>query len=178
MTALIMFVLIASTTCITKRPEDISKMSPREYSILKSGLPPKGDLLLRRSIFIAITCIGALFLYSYKLDKSLTCENDVHRLRYCWRIYNFLLFAAMLLPIAQIILALFGLFKVEHISISHIFFSRIFDGLMILLIFISFFLFTRKYIKAIQNTPPSVILAAKQKVRTSNGCSGSGIFGR
>ena len=161
--ALLMFVLASVPHYVIEMPKDIHKMSPHERSITRSGLSPKGDSFLSKSIIIIATCIGLLFFYSYKLDKSLTCENDVLRLCLYWKIYNYMILVAVFLAIARISLALSGLFKIEHISFSHILHSRLFEGIMNLFIFTSFYLFTHKYIKTIKRVPPSVILAMKNK---------------
>jgi len=160
---IVMFILTVFTPYVIERPKDLGKIGTREYSIKTSGLSPKGYWVIKKSITIVIICIGIAFFCSFKLDKSLTCEKDVVRLRRYWSIYNYLLLVGVLLVLVEITFTFFGLFTIQHICLAHIVHSKLFPSLTSLFFFISFFLFTNKYIKAVQKVPPSVILAAKRK---------------
>jgi len=161
--ALLMFVLANVPRYIIDNPKDTYKISPHELSIRTSGLPPEGRLLLRTLTFVVFACVLALFLYMYKLDNLVTCEDDILYLRRCCRTYNYLLFIAGIISATRIVLAIFGLSTIQHINYMHIFHSWLFDSLTGLFICIWFFFFTRRYTKAIQIFPPSVILATKHK---------------
>jgi hypothetical protein len=161
--SLAMFVMVVMGTFIPKRPDDISRMTALERSTAISGLSPKADLLLRTSVLVALTCVGILFFYSYRLDKSLACENDVVRLRRRWRTYHYSLIIAVFLVLVQLILAISGLFTVQHVNIAHILRSRLLDALMVLFILLSFLFLTRKYISAINALPASDVLVLKHK---------------
>jgi hypothetical protein len=161
--ALAMFVLIALSPFVREKSRSFSDASPRQRSIERSGLPPRGDSLVRASLLVAVTCVAIVFFWSYKLDKSLATEGDVIRLRRRWKIFNFLLLVATLLAITQIAFAIFGLLKVHRISLASILHSSVIDGLMHLFIYISFFVFSREHIKIIQTISPSDILAFKRR---------------
>ena len=145
------------------KPKDAYKISPHELSLRTSGLPPNGRLLLFALFTVVFACVLVLFLYLYKLDNSLTCENDILRLRRYCRIYHYLLLIAGIISVTRIILAIFGLSTIQHIKYTHILHSGVWEGLAGLFLCVGFFLFTRKYIKSIQTVSPSVILAAKRK---------------
>jgi hypothetical protein len=152
---------------VIERPHDLGSVDSREYSVGTSGLIHKNYWLLKHSMMLVVVCIGGIFFYSYNLDRSLTCENDLRRLRRGWKIYCFMLLVGLILSIGQIGFAVFGLFTIESIQIAHVFHSKLFLGLTYLLFLISFFLFTFKCIKAIHTLPPSVILSARRKDRSS-----------
>jgi hypothetical protein len=161
--ALAMFFLIALSPFVRERPRSLSDASPRQRSIARSGLPLRADLFFRGFSLIAITCVGAVFFWSNKLDQSLGTQDDVIRLRRHWKIYNFLLLIAVILAVIQIFFAILGLLTIEYLGLADILHSRILDGLMALFIYISFFAATRKHTKAIQRLSASDILAFKHK---------------
>ncbi len=161
--ALVMFLLGTFAGRIIERPEELRKISASKYSIITSGLKPKSRRVLHSAAFVIFVCALVLLLYAQKLDKSLSCENDVlHLRRYC-RIYQYLLITAGLINVALTIFAIRGLLNVTHIEYAHIFHSRVFGNFGCLLICIWFYLITRNYIKTLRRTPPSVILAAKAR---------------
>lgn len=161
--ALVMLVLGTFVPRFIEKPKDTYKISSYERSIRVSGLPPVERMLLHTLAIGAFVCLLILFVYADKLDNSVACENDIRRLRRYWRAFQYLLFIAASISVARIALAIFALSTIQGIDYRHVFHSWLFAGSTGLFICIWFFLFTRKYIKAVQTVPPSVILAAKRK---------------
>jgi hypothetical protein len=163
MAILVVFAFWIRIPYFIDKPEDIQNISFHERLIRSSGLPPMVYLAFRALSFIVFACVLVLFLYIYTLDKSLTCENDVLRLRRYCSVYQYFLFAAGVISVARIFMAIFGLSTIQHINYAHIAHSWLMDGFVGLFICIWFFFLTRKYTKAIQTVPPSVILSAKHR---------------
>jgi len=166
--ALVMLVLGTFVPHFIDNPNDTYKISSYERSIRASGLPPVERMLLHTLSIGAFVGLLVLFVYVDKLDNSIACENDIRRLRRYWRAYQYLLLIAGSISVTRIVLSIFGLSTIQDIDYRHIFHSWLFAGGTGLFICIWFFLFTRKYITAIQTVPPSVILAARQKESVSS----------
>jgi hypothetical protein len=147
------------------KPEDTNNISFHERSIRYSGLPPIGRMVFNILSIIVFMGTLALFLYMYKLDKSLTCENDIIRLRKYCNIYQYFLFVAGGISITGIFLGIYGLSTIPYINYSHIAHSHMMDNSVGLLISVWFFFLTHRYIKSINIASPTVILEAKQKQR-------------
>jgi hypothetical protein len=149
------------------RPKETYANGERERSALISGLTPIWDFLLSKSLLIVVGCILLLFYCVLRLDKSVTGEEGLLRLRGYLKIYRYLLCLGGVLVTIQITLTVLGFFRFQHVGLTHIVHSRLVDGLMGLCVFVSQFLYTRKYISAIQETPDSVIFAAKKLSRNA-----------
>lgn len=161
---LVMLCLKIITPYIIENPQDISNMSVYDRSIMKSGLPPEGGLLLIGLILIILTCIGVLLFYLYRLDKALKRERDVCHLRNCWKMFYFLLFTGLILAVIQVALPIFALVKYNYNNFSYVLNSRIPFGITIIFILAYLFISYRKYTKAFKTNSLSDILAYKQKM--------------
>jgi hypothetical protein len=160
---IVLFILNFCVPRFIDKPQKIYKLSTYENSVRLSGLSPKSNLLLRVLIIAVIISLGILFFYFQKVGKSLTCEKDVFRFCRYWIMWRYLLFVAISLASVQTILAFCGLLQIEHITVPYIFHSQLFDGLGVLSIFVSFFIFMNDYINSIQKVKPSIFIIASNK---------------
>ena len=148
-------------------PEDMDKYGTHEHSMIKFGLPRQARRVLVTSTVIVLSLAVAAIFYIEKLDSSLTSEKHVLRLKRLCRIYKYALAIASAMLAGQMLLALAGLSKVQHVTFAHLLHSAALIDLGALLVSISIFLFYRRYMRNIHNTPPSAILNAKRKMTTS-----------
>jgi len=163
---IVMVVSAVFAPIVIESPKDIGKPGTREYSIMTSGLQPETRRVLGTSAAVILLCAMAFYFCIEKLDRSVTCESNVVRLKRFCRTYQYFLITASMMFAGQILFAIAGLLAVRHIEYAHLLHSRALGNLGILLVCGSMLLFPREYLKAIRIAPPSVVLAAKRKMTT------------